>query len=547
MTAYTLLPRSDVPNHLDTGTEAQVLGVGFTVSEACTLTGIWFYSYSGATQLPLEIGLFDSSQNLVFSDSSPTFSGAVGSGWIKYNCNQSLAAGTFTAAVSNGSAPGQEWYSITSGFYTTPITNGPISCTATPCCYAETTSFVFPGTNFGAYCIFLDPEVTPAITFNTSTGADSSGTQTTSQAVTVPAGVLEGDVLLVVASQVTLLSSGSTLTATSTGTAPVQLGTTQSATVGIPATENVAVYKVIAGASEVGKTITVTSAASGFWSVALAAWTSITGSADVDVSPNGATTSGSTTVTCPTASTATAGDWAVFLCGGAFEANGTLTSGPSGSTTRLTHVSSSFVAAVISDSNGGVGVAGTSIGGGQFTVPASSNNLLAGFTVGIKSVSVGGGDSGTGGVQLPKMKLAGTGHEIVTGTGSVRLPKMKLAGTGNDNTTGTGGVKLPKMKLSGTGHESTTGTGSVRLPKMQLSGTGHEVITGTGSAKLPKMRLAGQGNAGDLSGMDAVQSMAWTVLASMDVVQDMAWTVGNGNQAMMRQMASVPWISTYPS
>lgn len=224
--------------------------------------------------------------------------------------------------------------------------------------------------------------------FNTGTAVSSGNTQATSQAITVPAGVLNGDLILVVASQVPLTGTTTdTISAASTGTAPVQVGSTQHVANSIPSNLNAAVFKVAAGASDAGKVITVSSTESGFWAVALAAYTGTAGASAIDVSGGTAAAAGASSVTCPAETTGVNGDWAIYLHAGA-DQNHTLT-GPAGTTQRAQVIDvSSALTAAIYDSNAGAGNAGASIGGGTFSAGVSTNNLLAAFTIGLAGGTV---------------------------------------------------------------------------------------------------------------------------------------------------------------
>lgn len=180
MTSYSLLGQAGTPDHLDTYTGSLVNGVKFSVSEDVTLTGIWWYSFAGAGQLPAEVGVFtDPGQVLVFSDASPSWSGAAGSGWVKYSSSQALSAGSYRAAAWNVT-PGLEWYAITAAGWG-PVTNGPLSCLANPNCFLDSApSFGYPGTDYGGFNIWLDVEVTP------SGGPSGTGAAALSLAASAP-------------------------------------------------------------------------------------------------------------------------------------------------------------------------------------------------------------------------------------------------------------------------------------------------------------------------------------------------------------------------
>jgi hypothetical protein len=164
VTSYTLFSRSDTPNHLDSATEILTNGIKFSVSSPANLTGYWFYSFSGAGQLPARVALFDNTGTLVpgTDDTSPSWSGAAGSGWVKYTFASPPALSTgiqYTAAVSNSPTSGNTWYSITAGSWSGGITNGPLSCPDQADTFNDF-SWGFPSGAFGNFNIWLDVEVT---------------------------------------------------------------------------------------------------------------------------------------------------------------------------------------------------------------------------------------------------------------------------------------------------------------------------------------------------------------------------------------------------
>jgi hypothetical protein len=239
-----------------------------------------------------------------------------------------------------------------------------------------------------------------ATSYNTGTTATSNGSQTASQAITIPAGVLAGDVVLILAEQVVLTSSPSTLSAASTGTTPSQAGSQVTGTEGLPAAVTGAVFYFVATGTDAGKVVTISAGASGFWGVALVAYTGASNTSPIDVI-NGAFGGANTnTVTCPSLNTGVAGDWAVYLGGGAAEGSASGTMGiPASSTQRQNAVDGSAIGKAASDSNGSVGAAGTSIGGGTFTCASNGNAILTAFTIGLAPAaarSIAGADISLG-------------------------------------------------------------------------------------------------------------------------------------------------------
>jgi hypothetical protein len=193
VTTYSLLGQAGTPDHLDTYTGSLVNGLAFAISEGLTLTGIWFYSDAGAGQLPSEVGLFNSLTDLVFSDPAPSWSGAEGSGWVKYSCSHALSAGTYTAAAWNGAGGGQEWYSITNAGWG-PVTSGPLSCTSDPNVFDTSGTFEFPASAYGANQLWLDVEVSDGASPPSGTGVaavalSASGTGSSVRSGSGPAAV----------------------------------------------------------------------------------------------------------------------------------------------------------------------------------------------------------------------------------------------------------------------------------------------------------------------------------------------------------------------
>ena len=226
-----------------------------------------------------------------------------------------------------------------------------------------------------------------AISFNTGVSNDSGGGTAANVTLTIPAGVLGGDVILFVAEGFDAVS-GATLSASSTGTSPILLDQNQTAGTNNGLFGNGAVWYFIASATDAGKVITITAsgAMNPFWSASLAAYT---GAASIDVHGGVAaeSTTGAATST-PALTTGVAGDWAIYLAGLGIPAGGTspAINEPSGTTSRQKHEASSSICSDICDSNASVGPAGTGIGGsGKQYSPSSppGNTWYNLFTVGL--------------------------------------------------------------------------------------------------------------------------------------------------------------------
>jgi hypothetical protein len=357
-----------------------------------------------------------------------------------------------------------------------------------------------------------------AIGFRASSaaGAASSSGSGTSQAVTIPAAVATGDVLVVCAVVVPISATTPTLSIASTGTTPVAAAAQQTASESLPATLGVRPWTVVCGSGDAGKVITVSSTVAGFFSVAVAAYTGVDNTNPVDVIGGAATAGGNTaTVTCPSESTATAGDWALFLGGGAGE-GGNLTP-PSGSTSRESSVNGGTnVFAVIADGNASAGASGTSIGGGTFTTTSATNSILAAFTIGLKAAGSGtnhpgaatlsGAGSLTAGAvvnQPAAATLTGSGS-LTTAASVTGVESAALSGSGSLTSAPSVALKAAAA-LSGTGTLTAGETGSW-LESAALSGSGS--LTAAGQA-LPPISAV-------FSSTDGNGVQTWTVTSAFN-------------------------------
>lgn len=232
-----------------------------------------------------------------------------------------------------------------------------------------------------------------AISFNTSASNNTSSATAASVTLTIPAGVLAGDVCIICVMAFDG-ASGGTLSLSSTGTTPTAIDQAQTAQSG-GIVMNGGDWYFVASASDAGKVLTATlsGGTNPFWDISLAAYTGASNSTPIDVHGVGTNVGTSATGTTPTKTTGVSGDWALQMCAAAIT-NGQTCNVPSGTTIReRTFVSG--VASVIVDSNASVGAAGTSIGGGVFSDPvAGSTDWWVLFTVGLAPPG-GGGPAGT--------------------------------------------------------------------------------------------------------------------------------------------------------
>lgn len=169
---------------------AATYGTIFTLSQPGQLTGIWYYSGSGDAVLPSKCGIWDISGGTVVAgteNDSPSWSGALGSGWIKCSYDGSVTLAASTEYITAVFWPGAEnkgyqtglSYGITSGIITAPVADGAGLKNAP---FAAPSSWSIPDIDSGGgFNWLVDVEVTPASIPEfqaTFTSADGNGTQT---------------------------------------------------------------------------------------------------------------------------------------------------------------------------------------------------------------------------------------------------------------------------------------------------------------------------------------------------------------------------------
>jgi hypothetical protein len=114
--SYRLWPNYPVPSDgglgLSNDTHPQTMGTEFTLSQACTLDNIWFYSPPGVPVLPDGCMIWNvATQQIVAGTQnlSPAWSGAAGSGWV--SCaytGVTLPAGDYVTSIYT--VGGQRFY-----------------------------------------------------------------------------------------------------------------------------------------------------------------------------------------------------------------------------------------------------------------------------------------------------------------------------------------------------------------------------------------------------------------------------------------------------
>lgn len=171
MTAYTI--HSGATYGLaNSGNSGYIFGVQFSVSQSVSLTGILWYTGSGQTGLPTACALYNANTQAQISgtlNSSPSWSGAAGSGWV--TCTYSgptLSTGINYVAVlySNTAKYAQISAYWTSGGGASGITNGPLTAPSSAASvngqmtYASGGSIAFPTSTVSGYDFGVDVQVT---------------------------------------------------------------------------------------------------------------------------------------------------------------------------------------------------------------------------------------------------------------------------------------------------------------------------------------------------------------------------------------------------
>ena len=113
---YRLWPNSYAMDPAATADSAftYCLGQVFTLSQQCAVNAVWYYSPAGTAQLATECGVWSVTGggltgSLLIDNTSPSWSGAAASGWVRAPVSGTLPAGTYKAFVYNGAASPDGW------------------------------------------------------------------------------------------------------------------------------------------------------------------------------------------------------------------------------------------------------------------------------------------------------------------------------------------------------------------------------------------------------------------------------------------------------
>jgi hypothetical protein len=221
-----------------------------------------------------------------------------------------------------------------------------------------------------------------SVSYNTGV-AQATATASDTYALTIPSGVLPGDLLIyAVYAGFDNTSGGSSMTVSSTGTTLTQIGSTLSYAGYY--TWKYQLYYVIAGSGDPAATITASWTGASTWGAMLNAYTGATG---IDVSNSSTISAGSSWAT-PSLTTVADGDWALQITAGDRSGNDTITP-PSGTTARTTGTNASGPYISLVDNNADLS-SGSAIGGQTWTSSASETDIF------VSTIGITGGPSSGG-------------------------------------------------------------------------------------------------------------------------------------------------------
>jgi hypothetical protein len=99
-----------------------VVATEIRLSQACFTSKIWYYSPPGTVQLATAADIWavtgtGTTGTRITGTTTPSWSGAAGSGWISCPLVTSLPAGTYKVSVYNGAATPDGWNAMTFGYF----------------------------------------------------------------------------------------------------------------------------------------------------------------------------------------------------------------------------------------------------------------------------------------------------------------------------------------------------------------------------------------------------------------------------------------------
>lgn len=198
MTTYSFYSHSAAPSPAPTETQSGVAGnngMTFYSTVAGTINGIWQYSDSsfGTVTLPEEIYLYEkSTETLVASNTSPSWSGAAGSGWVyaAFSSPVSITANTVYMAAP-GSLTTGSWFVDNETAGATALSNTPLFMEDDgQGWYQDSGAYGYPSSQLSGWSWYIDVTFEPSAE-NIDVDLDSSGPVTvTAYPVTPVADVL---------------------------------------------------------------------------------------------------------------------------------------------------------------------------------------------------------------------------------------------------------------------------------------------------------------------------------------------------------------------
>ena len=158
---YRLYPNTTVTNPQTTQDAAvnYVLATEFTLSQACTLNKIWYYSPAGTAQLATSCRIWliqgADAGTSVASNTSPSWSGAAGSGWVSCTFGATtLGAGDYKVSVYNGAGTPDGWGAkdASTNYWDTGVGGGGITWgpVTAPGLATASSSYEYNGSNPGS-------------------------------------------------------------------------------------------------------------------------------------------------------------------------------------------------------------------------------------------------------------------------------------------------------------------------------------------------------------------------------------------------------------
>lgn len=474
MTDYTAWNNSLPAGTSSTVTGSRNDGLQFSVSSASTLTGIAFYVPASETTLTgssYTATLYSTTNGTSGTQvSQVTGSGTFTAGawnWIPFNVSLStgvtyvgvvnhpnslqfesgywsgathgitngpLTIPTLTAALGNKQQPNLSgaaafptnannpgsWYGIDVKVSDVVNVSGTAAVTGKKITVSSTGSAPLRGTaavTGKKITVSAQGPIPPS--YNTGATATASGvTQATHPTLTIPSGVSAGEFMVIgvdlfgftgdsgVAINITPGAGGNDWT---------QLDSLRVADDG-----SVKVYGAVfvrqATASDPGSVLTFSYSGTPttdqkWWAIALASYPSLDILTAVAHGSSGL--NGGTSILAPTGTTTVDDEWVIYVVPSAINSSGTIDTPPSGGTLRQ-NANIVGVASAIADTNGGVGPAGTSIGGGAWASSAAGGWDTS-FTLSVGPKTIPPPNSVV--VHGKKMTVAGVGN--VTGSFSV--------------------------------------------------------------------------------------------------------------------------------